>query len=206
MEISKIGVIGAGQMGNGIAHVLALAGYEVLLNDISQDALARAMEQVRANLDRQVSRGKVEAADRDAARDLVLSLIPEGAVVGYGDSLTLRPEGTAGCVRAMLQHGLLGGGVAQKVWYNGPMFRHERPQKGRYRQFHQIDAEILGAGEPQADVDGLRGEGAAPARGGAVFEFQRSFGRGHGAGLSARRGLNLGVVGFFLLPARPAGG
>src|SRR5574344_1701264 len=47
-----------------------------------------------------------------------------------GDSLTLRPEGTAGCVRAMLEHGLLGGGVSHKVWYTGPMFRHERPQKG----------------------------------------------------------------------------
>ncbi len=55
-----------------------------------------------------------------------------------GDSLTLRPEGTAACVRAVLEHGLTGGGQPQKLWYIGPMFRHERPQKGRYRQFHQI--------------------------------------------------------------------
>ncbi|KGS13051.1 histidinol dehydrogenase, partial [Pseudomonas coronafaciens] len=55
-----------------------------------------------------------------------------------GDSLTLRPEGTAACVRAVLEHGITGGGQVQKLWYIGPMFRHERPQKGRYRQFHQI--------------------------------------------------------------------
>ena len=70
-----------------------------------------------------------------------------------GDSLTLRPEGTAGCVRAMLQHGLLGGGVAQKVWYNGPMLRHERPQKGRYRQFHQIGVETFNLTGPDIDAE-----------------------------------------------------
>lgn len=67
MEISKVGVVGAGQMGNGIAHVLALAGYKVLLNDISQDSLDTAMEVIKGNLDRQVSREKISAADRDAA-------------------------------------------------------------------------------------------------------------------------------------------
>lgn len=60
-----------------------------------------------------------------------------------GDSLTLRPEGTAGCVRACLEHGLLYN-QQQKLWYMGPMFRHERPQKGRYRQFHQFGVEALG--------------------------------------------------------------
>src|SRR3989338_11201311 len=54
-----------------------------------------------------------------------------------GDSLSLRPEGTAGCVRAGIEHGLLYNQI-QRVWYMGPMFRHERPQKGRYRQFHQL--------------------------------------------------------------------
>lgn len=54
-----------------------------------------------------------------------------------GDSLTLRPEGTAGCVRAGIEHGLLYN-QEQRLWYIGPMFRHERPQKGRYRQFHQL--------------------------------------------------------------------
>lgn len=60
-----------------------------------------------------------------------------------GDSLTLRPEGTAGCVRACLEHGLLYNQL-QKLWYMGPMFRHERPQKGRYRQFTQFGVEAFG--------------------------------------------------------------
>lgn len=67
MDIQTIGIVGAGQMGNGIAHVMALAGYEVLLNDVSADALAKAMKIVTGNLDRQVSREKISAADRDAA-------------------------------------------------------------------------------------------------------------------------------------------
>ncbi len=70
-----------------------------------------------------------------------------------GDSLTLRPEGTAGCVRAMLEHGLLGGGMSQKVWYTGPMFRHERPQKGRYRQFNQIGVEAFNLSGPDIDAE-----------------------------------------------------
>ena len=64
-----------------------------------------------------------------------------------GDSLTLRPEATAGIVRAGIEHGLLHNQV-QRLWHAGPMFRHERPQKGRYRQFHQIDAETLGSLDP----------------------------------------------------------
>ena len=60
-----------------------------------------------------------------------------------GDSLTLRPEGTAGCVRACLEHGLLHNQL-QKLWYCGPMFRHEKPQKGRYRQFNQLGVEVFG--------------------------------------------------------------
>ncbi|STX29127.1 histidyl-tRNA synthetase [Legionella beliardensis] len=60
-----------------------------------------------------------------------------------GDSITLRPEGTAGCLRACLEHGLLYN-QQQKLWYIGPMFRHERPQKGRYRQFNQLGVEALG--------------------------------------------------------------
>lgn len=67
-----------------------------------------------------------------------------------GESLTLRPEGTAGCARALLQHGLLHAGP-QRTWYLGPMFRHERPQKGRLRQFHQAGAEAVGIVD--ADID-----------------------------------------------------
>ena len=69
-----------------------------------------------------------------------------------GDSLTLRPEGTAGCVRACIQHGLTHNQV-QRLWYSGPMFRHERPQKGRYRQFHQIGVEVFGLNGPDVDAE-----------------------------------------------------
>ncbi len=69
-----------------------------------------------------------------------------------GDSLTLRPEGTAGCVRAALEHGLLHN-QTQRLWYQGPMFRHERPQKGRYRQFHQIGVETFGMDGPDIDAE-----------------------------------------------------
>ena len=69
-----------------------------------------------------------------------------------GDSLTLRPEGTASCVRAVLQNSLLQN-VPQRLWYLGPMFRHERPQRGRLRQFHQVGIEVFGAGSPQSDAE-----------------------------------------------------
>ncbi len=69
-----------------------------------------------------------------------------------GDHLTLRPEGTASCVRAVLQHNLLYN-APQRLWYSGPMFRHERPQKGRYRQFHQVGVEALGFAGPDVDAE-----------------------------------------------------
>ena len=69
-----------------------------------------------------------------------------------GESLTLRPEGTAGCVRAGIEHGLLYN-QEQRLWYIGPMFRYERPQKGRYRQFHQIGAEVFGLQGPDIDAE-----------------------------------------------------
>lgn len=69
-----------------------------------------------------------------------------------GDSLTLRPEGTASCVRAGNEHGLLYN-QQQRLWYMGPMFRHERPQKGRYRQFHQVGVEVFGLDGPDIDVE-----------------------------------------------------
>ncbi len=69
-----------------------------------------------------------------------------------GESVTLRPEGTAGCVRAALQHGLLHG-AQPRLWYMGPMFRYERPQKGRFRQFHQIGAELFGHEGPDVDAE-----------------------------------------------------
>jgi histidyl-tRNA synthetase len=68
-----------------------------------------------------------------------------------GDSLTLRPEGTAGCVRAVMENGLLD--QPRRLWYQGPMFRHERPQKGRYRQFHQVGVEVFGLDGPDVDQE-----------------------------------------------------
>jgi len=70
----------------------------------------------------------------------------------HGDSLTLRPEGTAGVVRAALSNGLLHN-QQQKLWLSGPMFRREKPQKGRYRQFHQMSVEALGFADPEIDAE-----------------------------------------------------
>lgn len=69
-----------------------------------------------------------------------------------GEQLTLRPEGTAGCVRAVIQHGIANQ-ATQRLYYMGPMFRHERPQKGRYRQFHQIGVEAFGFAGPDVDAE-----------------------------------------------------
>jgi len=71
-----------------------------------------------------------------------------------GESLALRPEGTAACVRAVIEHNLLYGGP-QRLWYWGPMFRHERPQKGRFRQFHQVGVEAMGFPGPDIDAEHL---------------------------------------------------
>ena len=70
----------------------------------------------------------------------------------HDESLSLRPEGTAGCVRAGIEHGLLYN-QEQRLWYMGPLFRYERPQKGRYRQFHQMGAEVFGLAGPDIDVE-----------------------------------------------------
>ncbi len=69
-----------------------------------------------------------------------------------GDSLTLRPEGTAACVRAAIENGMLHNQI-HKLWYTGPMFRHERPQKGRYRQFNQVGVEVFGLQGPDVDAE-----------------------------------------------------
>ncbi|HAZ44502.1 MAG TPA: histidine--tRNA ligase [Cyanobacteria bacterium UBA11369] len=68
-------------------------------------------------------------------------------------SITLRPEGTAGVVRAFIEHGLFAQGGVQRLWYTGPMFRYERPQAGRQRQFHQIGVEVLGSADARADAE-----------------------------------------------------
>ncbi|MEO0803550.1 MAG: histidine--tRNA ligase, partial [Cyanobacteria bacterium J06642_2] len=71
------------------------------------------------------------------------------------DDITLRPEGTAGVVRSYIQHSLHAQGDVQRLWYCGPMFRYERPQKGRQRQFHQIGLELLGTDDPRADAEAI---------------------------------------------------
>ncbi len=68
-------------------------------------------------------------------------------------SLTLRPEGTAGAVRALIEHNLMAKGGTQRLWYLGPMFRYERPQAGRQRQFHQLGIEVFGSHDPRADAE-----------------------------------------------------
>ncbi len=70
-----------------------------------------------------------------------------------GESLTLRPENTASCIRSAIEHGLLQAGVVSRVWYQGPMFRYERPQKGRYRQFNQVGAEVYGVAGPEIEAE-----------------------------------------------------
>src|SRR5207344_3372630 len=69
-----------------------------------------------------------------------------------GDALTLRPEGTAGVVRAVVEHSALYDG-GKRLFYIGPMFRHEKPQRGRYRQFHQVGVEALGFAGPEVDAE-----------------------------------------------------
>lgn len=70
-------------------------------------------------------------------------------------SVTLRPEGTAGVVRAFIEHGLYAQGGVQRLWYTGPMFRYERPQAGRQRQFHQLGVEVIGSADPRADAEAI---------------------------------------------------
>lgn len=82
----------------------------------------------------------------------MFSVIHGGKSEGESASFTLRPEGTAGCVRAVIEHNMLRGD-APKLWYIGPMFRYERPQKGRYRQFHQLGAEVFGNDLPDGEVE-----------------------------------------------------
>ncbi len=70
-----------------------------------------------------------------------------------GESISLRPENTAGCIRAAIEHNMLQAGTISRIWYQGPMFRYERPQKGRYRQFNQIGAEVYGLSGPEIEAE-----------------------------------------------------
>lgn len=96
------------------------------------------------------ARGVGEATD--IVEKEMFGVIHGGKSDGGSASFTLRPEGTAGCVRAVIEHNMLRGD-APKLWYVGPMFRYERPQKGRYRQFHQLGAEVFGNELPDGEVE-----------------------------------------------------
>ena len=125
-------------------------GYWQYVETITTEILGRAMyQEIRAPIFEQTSlfeRGIGEATD-----------VVGKEMYTFKDrsdrSLTLRPEGTAGVVRAFLQNNLYAMGGVQRLWYKGPMFRYERPQAGRQRQFHQIGLELLGSDDPRADVE-----------------------------------------------------
>jgi len=93
MEIRRVGVIGAGQMGNGIAHVFALSGFDVALHDVSEQALEKAPGIIRGNLDRQVARGKISVATREEAMSR-LRIEPELAPIGSSDLVIEAPGRT----------------------------------------------------------------------------------------------------------------
>lgn len=125
------------------------SGHWQAVESIAQDVLGRAgYGEVRLPL---IESTSLFARSIGASTDIVEKEMYTFADRN-GDSLSLRPEGTAGCVRAGINHGLFNGSQ-RRLWYRGPMFRHERPQKGRYRQFHQIGAEAFGIAGPDIEAE-----------------------------------------------------
>ena len=133
------------------------------MNDIlpTETAVWQHLEQCAADLFaaygyREIRLPIVEVSDLFARSIGEVTDIVEKEMYTFEDrneqKLSLRPEGTAGCVRACIQHGLLHN-QTQKLWYTGPMFRYERPQKGRQRQFHQIGVEVFGVDGPDIDAE-----------------------------------------------------
>ena len=125
-------------------------GYWQLIESVTAQILSRAAyQEIRAPIFEQThlfERGIGEATDIVGKEMYTFQ--------DRGDrSITLRPEGTAGVVRAYIQHRLNAAGGVQRLWYRGPMFRYERPQAGRQRQFHQIGVESIGSADPRADVE-----------------------------------------------------
>lgn len=125
-------------------------GYWQLIEDTVREILSRAVyQEIRAPIFEQTAlfeRGIGEATDVVGKEMYTFS--------SRGDkSITLRPEGTAGVVRAYIQNKLHAQGGVQRLWYTGPMFRYERPQAGRQRQFHQVGLELLGCATPRADAE-----------------------------------------------------
>jgi histidyl-tRNA synthetase len=127
-------------------------GYWQQVESIARDILARAAyREIRTPLFEQTElfeRGIGEATDV-VGKEMY-------TFVDRGDrSITLRPEGTAGVVRSLIEHNLMAQGGVQRLWYVGAMFRYERPQAGRQRQFHQLGVEVLGSADPRADVEAI---------------------------------------------------
>ena len=125
-------------------------GYWQFIETTVREILSRAVyQEIRAPIFEQTAlfeRGIGEATDVVGKEMYTFS--------SRGDkSITLRPEGTAGVVRAYIQNKLHAQGGVQRLWYTGPMFRYERPQAGRQRQFHQVGLELLGCDAPRADAE-----------------------------------------------------
>ena len=144
--------MGAIQALRGTKDILpAEVGYWQLIEQTAKDILTRAViHEIRPPIFEQTdlfARGIGEATDIVGKEMYTFT--------DRGDrSITLRPEGTAGVVRSFISNNLYAQGV-QRLWYTGPMFRYERPQAGRQRQFHQIGLELLGSGSPRADVEAI---------------------------------------------------
>ncbi|XTZ12555.1 MAG: histidine--tRNA ligase, partial [cyanobacterium endosymbiont of Rhopalodia inflata] len=125
-------------------------GYWQYVETVTTEIFARAMyQEIRAPIFEQTS-----LFERGIGKNTDVVGKEMYTFKDRGDrSLTLRPEGTAGVVRAFLQNNLYAIGGVQKLWYKGPMFRYERPQSGRQRQFNQIGLELFGSDDPRADVE-----------------------------------------------------
>ncbi|MFN5513334.1 MAG: histidine--tRNA ligase [Cyanobacteriota bacterium] len=128
------------------------SGYWQYLEKVAQDVLGRAgYQEIRTPIFEQTAlfeRGIGEGTD--VVGKEMYSFLDRGE-----RPVTLRPEGTAGVARAYIEHGLQTQGAVQRIWYQGPMFRYERPQAGRQRQFHQIGLELLGSADPRADGEAI---------------------------------------------------
>lgn len=128
-------------------------GYWQLIEQTAQEILTRAVyQEIRPPIFEQTD---LFARGIGEATDVVGKEMYSFASRGGNTSITLRPEGTAGVARAFIQNNLYAQGSVQRLWYTGAMFRYERPQAGRQRQFHQIGLELLGSGSPRADVEAI---------------------------------------------------
>lgn len=146
--------MGATQALRGTRDILPEeVGYWQLIEQTAKEILTRAVyQEIRPPIFEQTD---LFARGIGEATDVVGKEMYTFTSRGGDTSITLRPEGTAGVVRAFIQNNLYAQGSVQRLWYTGAMFRYERPQAGRQRQFHQIGLELLGSGSPRADVEAI---------------------------------------------------